>query len=162
MPRPKLPHPPSTVHPKVRKAAKKYGELGNANKLKGLDQEKVFESLKPYLQLGYSLKKSCLLVGVAYTTVHGWCRENPSTRILLYSYQNQASVKARSNIVKKIQEGSVENSWQWLKARDADFNTPVITKELGENEFDDHHEDGVETEDAAEELESLLKENGLI
>jgi len=44
MPRPKLPHPPSTVHPKVRKAAKKYGELGNANKLKGLDQEKVFES----------------------------------------------------------------------------------------------------------------------
>lgn len=160
MPPKKLPQPRNSVTPKRKK--RKYDQKGITKaKGKGLDQEKVIESLKPYLQLGYSVKKSCLFAGVAYTTVHTWMRDNPSIRILLYSYYNYASLTARQNIVKSIAKGSVQDSWHWVKAKEPDLNAPIVTKQDDDFGSEDL-ENEQEVEKATEDLEKLLKENDLI
>lgn len=160
----KLPNPRNSVKPKQKKAQKKFTtKEEKIKKDKGLDQDIIIESIKPYLQLGYSLKKSCLLAGVAYTTVHTWCRNNPSLRILFYSYSNLASVKSRQNIVKEIQSGSVENSWRWLGHKDTDFNQKTINIKTQQDDLDEEFaQDEQEARIAGEELEKILQENDLI
>lgn len=81
-----------------------------------------------YLLLGYSLKKSCLLGGVPYTTVNDHYHTNESIRTKIDVLSTNVSLKARANWVKLIQAGDYHASKEWLERMEPeDFSLKIVT-----------------------------------
>jgi len=83
-------------------------------------KNEIIQSIKPYLQLEYDLKKACMLAGVPYTTVHTWVRKDNSLRIKIESWRNAIKARARRNIARSIDDGAIGDSKWWLERREAE------------------------------------------
>lgn len=89
-----------------------------------------------FLVLGYSIKQSCQLGGVPYTTVIDYYRANESIRTKIDVFMASVSLKARANWVESINAGDLKASWAWLERQEPEeFSPKAIRKriELPEN-----------------------------
>lgn len=87
----------------------------------------LMEAIKPYLQLGYSLKKACEYAGIPYTTIFEWVKGNDTLRTEITAWQGMVNTQARQNIVEHIMgnkkkgiEPSLETSKWWAERREKD------------------------------------------
>lgn len=106
------------------------------------ERQTIIQSLKPYLEMGFSRNKACSLIGLAPSTLSNWVSEDESLGILLASYENVVNTMVMQNIVQAIKKESEldddlrkENSWKWAERRMKDdfslkTETDVSVKEL--------------------------------
>jgi transposase-like protein len=87
-------------------------------------REQIVQSLKPYLEMGFSRNKACEFVGLAPATLSNWIKEEESLGILITSFENVVNTIAMNNIVDAIRRESEleedirkENSWKWAERR---------------------------------------------
>lgn len=93
-------------------------------------RETIIRSVQMYIKLGYSDAKACILAKVPVTTFNTWVLNDESLRIENESLRNLVSAKARTNIIRAIndQKDLSLSKW-WLETKDKDeFSTSV---ELG-------------------------------
>ena len=90
----------------------------------------IVQSLKPYLELGFSRNKACSFVGIAPSTISNWVSEDESLGILLTSYENVINTVAMANIRDAINkeaemdDNRKETTKWWLERRmKEDFST---------------------------------------
>lgn len=96
-------------------------------------REDIIQSLRPYLEMGFSRNKACELVGLAPSTLSNWVSEDDSLGIKLASYENVLNAIAINNIADAIRKESEmqddirkENSWKWAERKmKNDFSTKV-------------------------------------
>lgn len=88
------------------------------------ERETIIQSLKPYLELGFSRNKACNFIGIPPQTISNWVQDDESLGIKLTSWENAVNVIAVANIVDAIKaEGQnqddlkKENSWKWAERR---------------------------------------------
>lgn len=81
----------------------------------------IIESLKPFLEMGFSRNKSCRFIGLDPTTLSVWVQADEALSMKLTSWENANSALALANIRKAIEnEGEkadqgdtrMENSWK--------------------------------------------------
>lgn len=71
----------------------------------------IIESLKPYLELGFSRNKSCNLIGLDPTTLSKWVQADEALSMKLEGWENAINKLALSNIRDAIQkEGELEDT----------------------------------------------------
>ena len=87
---------------------------------KAWDKEKIIEVLKPYFQLGCSVRKACMYAGIAESTFQTWVGEDPELRVQIEAWQNEINAKARANWRAQIASGQFEASRQWLERNEKD------------------------------------------
>jgi predicted transcriptional regulator len=95
---------------------------------KAWNKKKVIEALEPYLKLGYSVNKSCEIVGIAQSTVQTWIDKENELRLKIASWQVEPDHEARKVIVQSIKEGKVDDAKWWAERREKqDFSTRTET-----------------------------------
>lgn len=92
------------------------------------ERDNIIQSLKPYLEMGYSRNKACAFVGLTPSTLSNWVKADDSLGILLTSYENVLSALALSNIHQAIQNEKIlaeekgdvrmDNSWKLLSKKE--------------------------------------------
>lgn len=87
-----------------------------------------------FLVIGYSLKQSCQLGGVPYTTVVDYYRTNKSIRTKIDGFMASVGFKARANWVNAINSGDLKASWQWLVRFEPEDFGPRRVKEKDPSE----------------------------
>jgi len=87
-------------------------------------REVIIESLKPYLEMGFSRNKACDFIGLDPSTLSRWATDDESLSMRLTSYENVITTIALNNIgdaIKKEAENKddikKENSWKWGERR---------------------------------------------
>lgn len=89
-------------------------------------RERIIESLKYYLELGYSRAKACKFIGFDETTLSKWVVNDESLSMKLTSWENAINVRARANIRDNIERGDVNDSKWWSERKEKDeFSTKV-------------------------------------
>jgi len=91
--------------------------------------EEYFANIKEFLYLGYSLHKACQLGLVPYRTVKHYYDTDEDFSKKIDRERNRINAKARLNLVKKIEEGNIKISLEWLKHTENDEFT------MKQNEF---------------------------
>ena len=82
-------------------------------------RESIIESLKSYLQLGYSRNKACAFVGFDPTTLNKWVMKDNALSMKLIGWENEVSILARRNLRSDIEsKGNTDTSMKWLQAKD--------------------------------------------
>lgn len=86
------------------------------------ERERIIQSLKPYLEMGFSRNKSCNFIGLAPGTLSNWVGEDESLGMKLTGWENVNTALALANIHQAIQneailanekgEVKVDNSWK--------------------------------------------------
>lgn len=85
------------------------------------ERETIIQSLRPYLEMGFSRNKSCAFVGLTPSTLSNWVKDDASLGMRLTGWENVNSALALANIRKAIEnEGQkadqgdtkMENSWK--------------------------------------------------
>lgn len=79
------------------------------------NKEKVIEALKPYFQLGCSVRKACKYAGIAESTFNTWIGEDLELRVQIEAWQNENSAMARKNWREKVRSGDYQASKEWLE-----------------------------------------------
>jgi hypothetical protein len=64
----------------------------------------IIESLKPFLEMGFSRNKSCNLVGLDPTTLSKWVQADEALSIKLQGWENTLNALAISNIASALQK----------------------------------------------------------
>ena len=90
----------------------------------------IIQSLREYLELGFSRNKACELTGLASSTLSNWVKEDESLGIKLQGWENAINKVAMQNILDAInKEGETDDArkettkW-WLERKmKADFST---------------------------------------
>lgn len=99
------------------------------------ERETIIQSLKPYLELGYSRNKACSFIGLTPSTLSNWVQADESLGIKLTGWENTVNSLVMANIVDAIRRESEleddirkENSWKWAERRmKEDFSTKTET-----------------------------------
>lgn len=94
-------------------------------------RESILESLRPYLEMGFSRSKSCKLIGLNETTLSKWVQADEALSMKLEGWENVLNAVAISNIADAIRrEGELEddlrkdNTKWWLERKmKQDFST---------------------------------------
>ena len=94
------------------------------------EKDVIIQSLKDYLELGFSRNKACELTGLAPSTLSNWVKEDESLGIKLQGWENAINKVAMQNILDAInKEGETDDArkettkW-WLERKmKADFST---------------------------------------
>ena len=108
----------------------------------------IIESLRPYLEMGFSRNKACRFIGLDPTTLSKWVVDDESLSMKLTSWENVNTALALAVIHQTIQneklkadEGDTraENSWKLISkleegykdkldvtSNDKDLPTPII------------------------------------
>lgn len=90
-------------------------------------RESIIESLRPYLELGFSRSKSCKMVGLDESTLSKWAQADEALSIKLSGWENVNSALALANVHQAIQnenallekgEVRVDNSWKLLNVKE--------------------------------------------
>lgn len=82
-------------------------------------KEEIINSLKTYLQLGYSRNKACELVGLTPQTLSLWIKADEALLMKIKSWENEINVLARTNWRNAIQKDKdLLASQKWLEARE--------------------------------------------
>jgi transposase-like protein len=86
------------------------------------ERETIIESLKPYLEMGFSRNKSCRFIGLDPTTLSKWVQDDESLSMKLVSWENVNTALALANIHQALKNESIlasekgdirmENSWK--------------------------------------------------
>jgi hypothetical protein len=98
------------------------------------NKEKIIEAIEPYLKLGYSVNKACILAKIPTSTVATWMEKDDSLRKKFESWQNMVSAKARETIARSINKGDKQDAKWWLERREKkDFSTQQIIGGDGED-----------------------------
>jgi hypothetical protein len=92
----------------------------------------IIESLKSYLELGFSRNKACEIIGLDPSTLSRWKDDDEALSIKLQSWENAINKLAMANIVDAIKkEGELEETrkettkW-WLERKmKHDFSTKI-------------------------------------
>lgn len=89
------------------------------------EREEIIQSIKPYLELGYSINRACIIAGIPYQTVHNWVNQKETLGIRIKAWQNAVNAEARKILVNQIKnEKDKEISKWWLERREKnDFST---------------------------------------
>jgi transposase-like protein len=94
------------------------------------ERENIIQSIKPYLEMGFSRNKACQFVGLAPQTLSNWVQEDDSLGILLTSYENVVNTTVMANLVDAIKkeaetdDSRKETSKWWAERRmKEDFST---------------------------------------
>ena len=95
------------------------------------EREEILESLRPYLEMGYSRSKACKFIGLDESTLSKWAKASESLSMKLQGWENMVNSMVMSNIVDAIRrEGELEDDlrkenskwWAERKMKD-DFST---------------------------------------
>lgn len=85
----------------------------------------IIESLKPYLELGFSRNKACAFVGLDATTLSKWVQDDEALSMKLTGWENTITALAVSNIAMAIRKEAEseddvkkENSWRWAERKE--------------------------------------------
>lgn len=88
------------------------------------EKETIIQSLKPYLEMGYSRNKACNFIGLTPSTLSNWVSADESLGIKLTSWENTVNTIVMQNITQAIKRESEleddirkENSWKWAERR---------------------------------------------
>jgi transposase-like protein len=112
------------------------------------ERETIIQSLRPYLEMGFSRNKACRFIGLPPQTLSNWVVEDESLGMKLTSWENVNTALALAVIHQTIQneklkadEGDTraENSWKLISkleegykdkldvtSNDKDLPTPII------------------------------------
>lgn len=92
------------------------------------ERETIIQSLKPYLEMGYSRNKACAFVGIAPGTLSNWVKADDALGIKLTSWENMLTGLALATVHQAIQneklmaeekgEVRTDNSWKYLSKRE--------------------------------------------
>lgn len=98
-------------------------------------RETIFQSLKPYLEMGFSRAKACKLIGLSDSTLSNWVQEDEALGMKLEGWENTINALALANIADAIRiEGEQdentrkENSWKWAEKRMKEFSDKTETE----------------------------------
>lgn len=87
----------------------------------------IIETIKPYLQLGYSLKRACEYAGVPYSTIQNWLPKDEKLSSEIKAWQGMVNTQARQNIVEHIMGNTkkgikpdLDTSKWWAERRERD------------------------------------------
>lgn len=87
----------------------------------------LIEAIKPYLQLGYSLRRACEYAGVSHGTIYNWYVNDEALRTEIKAWQGLVNTQARQNIVEHIMGNTkkgikpdLETSKWWAERRERD------------------------------------------
>lgn len=88
------------------------------------ERERIIQSLKPYLEMGFSRNKSCEFLGLAPSTLSNWVSEDEALGMQLTSWENVVTTIALNNIGSAIKREAQldedikkENSWKWAERK---------------------------------------------
>lgn len=88
------------------------------------EKEILIQSLKPYLEMGFSRNRACGFIGLAPQTLSNWVSCDEALGMKLTGWENAVNVIAIKNVADAIKrEGELEedikkeNSWKWLEKR---------------------------------------------
>lgn len=88
------------------------------------ERETIIQSLKPYLEMGFSRNKACNLIGLPPQTLSNWIVNDDALGIKIQSWENAVNAMVMQNIVQAIKKESEldddlrkENSWKWAERR---------------------------------------------
>lgn len=94
-------------------------------------REVILESLRPYLEMGFSRSKACKLIGLNETTLSKWVQADNALSIKLEGWENVLNALAISNIADAIRKEAElnddlrkDNTKWWLERKmKTDFST---------------------------------------
>ena len=94
-------------------------------------KESILESLRPYLEMGFSRSKSCKLIGFDESTLSKWGKADEALSMKLEGWENTINTVAMQNIFAAIQKESEldddlrkDNTKWWLERKmKAEFST---------------------------------------
>lgn len=96
----------------------------------------IIQSLREYLEIGFSRAKACKLVGLAESTLSNWIKADEALGMKVQGWENSINKLVYMNIVDAIRkEGEMEddlrkeNTWKWAdrKMKDDGMSTKVET-----------------------------------
>jgi hypothetical protein len=88
---------------------------------KAWNREEVTETLKPFFQLGYSVRKACEYAGIAQQTVDTWIQNDEELRLKIIAWQHEIDTEARKVIKEKIgTEKDVNTATWWAERKEKD------------------------------------------
>lgn len=118
------------------------------------ERASIIESLRPYLEMGFSRNKSCRFIGLDPTTLSKWVQDDEALSMKLVGWENVNSALALANIHQALKNESVlatekgdvrmENSWKLVSKLEEGYKdkldvtsndeklTPVLVKFLDE------------------------------
>lgn len=87
-------------------------------------KDSILESLRPYLEMGFSRSKSCKLIGLDESTLSKWVKNDESLSMKLEGWENVLNALAISNIADAIRKESEldddlrkDNTKWWLERK---------------------------------------------
>jgi transposase-like protein len=94
-------------------------------------REVILESLRPYLEMGFSRSKACKFIGLNETTLSKWVQADNALSIKLEGWENVLNTLAISNIADAIRKEAElnddlrkDNTKWWLERKmKTDFST---------------------------------------
>jgi transposase-like protein len=115
------------------------------------ERANIIESLKPFLEMGFSRKKACAFIGFDDSTLSKWVQEDKGLSTKLTGWENVNTALALANIHqallnesnKAIEHGEtrMENSWKLVSkledgykdkidvtSNDEKIETPILVK----------------------------------
>ncbi len=113
------------------------------------ERQTIIESIRPYLEMGYSRNKSCRFIGLDPTTLSKWVQDDDSLSMKLTSWENVNTALALANIHQALKNESIlatekgdirmDNSWKLISkledgykdkldvtTNDKELPTPII------------------------------------
>lgn len=120
------------------------------------ERARIIESLKPYLEMGFSRNKACNFIGLDPTTLSKWVVDDQSLSMKLTGWENVNTALALANIHQAMQneailvnekgETKVDNSWKLVSkledgykdkldvtSNNKDLPTPIIQLDVLNN-----------------------------
>jgi len=83
-------------------------------------REEIIQSLRPYLEMGFSRNKACQFIGLPPQTLSNWVQIDKALGMKLTGWENVITTIALNNIGDTIRaeaenelDTKKENSWKW-------------------------------------------------
>lgn len=98
----------------------------------------VQERLVQLIEAGFTVKYSCHLVGIDYTTYYKWLQRDTRFRGRIREAEARAVIAAESVIRKAIAEGDVKTAMWYLERRVPEYRPPARVQLTKPSEYDDY------------------------
>lgn len=98
-------------------------------------KEEILESLKSYLEIGFSRSKACKMVGLHESTLSKWATTDEVLSMKLQGWENALSKLALSNIrdglmkEAEMDDNRKESSWKYITVKEPEFNPKSEVKQ---------------------------------
>lgn len=91
------------------------------------ERESIIQSLRPFLEQGYSRNKACAFIGLPPQTLSNWVKHDEALGMKLTGWENALSSLALANIKRALDveaeqdDARVDNSWRYLERKEESF-----------------------------------------